>query len=206
MKRGKLYLLSMLVIFIYGCSKNPLSTPGILSFYSGSSVNSSQVSALKKVGNILFEEAYVYIKSIDVSTNGEEWINVYNGPMEVKITRAATIRIGSKIGLPEDEYHGVRIVIEPKARLLKNGSEILIEQLPYAITLCGGARGAGTNDYSPSDTITVTSSNGYLVPFSVKSDKETFLVFDMSCSSLSNDGAITNWWLTISVWATKYLG
>jgi len=211
MKKIWLLFVSMIVLFSSGCSKNPLGSPGTLSFYSGKTGNSSQAPALKATAVYAPEamgpvdEFYVYIKSIDVSTNGEKWTNVFTGFAEVKVTPSGTIKIGSTIDLPEDEYHGIRVTIEPKVKMLYGGNEIIVEKLPFIVVLVGGSK-ITTPIYNPSDTISITSANGHLIPFTIKRGKETFIVFDMFCTARgSNISTITDWDLYISVWATKYL-
>jgi hypothetical protein len=194
-------IISVLMLFISGCSKNPLGSPGMLSFYSGTTSNLSPI--VKKVGWTRAYEGYIYIKSIDVSTNGEKWINVFNGPAEVGVTQAGTIKIGSTIDLPEDEYHGIRITIEPKVKIVYSGSEVLLEKLPATIVLEGGSVVA-TGISNPSDTISITSANGHLVPFTIQRGKETFIIFSMKFD-VTNTSPITDWQLYISVWASKYL-
>jgi len=190
-----------MVLFVFGCSKNPLGMPGTLSFYSGKIGNINSSPALRKSSSwIIPDEAYIYVKSIDVSSNGESWINVFTGPAEVKVTQSGTIKIGSTIDLPEDEYHGIRIVIEPKVRIISGVNEVLLEKLPRSMGL--GLISGFASLITPSDTITITSANGFLIPFTIKRRNETFIVFDIDIQYVDT----ADWDFFLYVRATQYLG
>jgi len=222
MKKICMLFVSMLMLFISGCSKNPLGSPGMLSFYSGEASSNNHASLFKSIGlgQVYFysTESYIYIDSIEISTNGNEWIKVFSGSMEVKVKSGETIKIASTIDIPEDEYHGIRITIEPKVKFVEGQtwyanpqtysgpqySNFLLEKAPYVNVLGGSA--AGGSDLGRTTTILFTSANGRLVPFTVKKGKETFIVFGVRTLGDGSTTEITDWLLSIESRATQFIG
>ncbi|HAM38152.1 MAG TPA: hypothetical protein DCP53_01935 [Elusimicrobia bacterium] len=229
MKRNLILLFVIFVIF--GCGKNEKkqqlltgsalpSSLGAISIYSGSTTSSViHRSITKKVlppsvgGNA--GDFYVYIRSVEISATGENWIKILDGPVEVRVTKGAgPIRINTNsISIPPDEYHGVRLVIEPKIRLLTlwAGQDVYqTDETLNAMPNEMGMKNGGFVQCIPvTDTIIFSSSNGYLVPFSVENGKETFLVFDFN-SKVGNGSTtvsgFSKWgFLSLAVRGTRFM-
>jgi len=225
MKKITILVLSALLL-LAGCGKdkkdsklynsilsvtNPM---GVISCYSGKVGNSSSAIPLNSFRSLYqpwpTDEVYFYIKSIEISTTGEQWIKIVEDPIEVKVKNGGKIKIGSSVYVPPDEYHGIRLVIEPKIRFytVYNGAYTTdaivivnktLEKLPREMAL-------GNKPITPTTTIVFSSANGYLVPFDVENGKETFLVFDFWNFWLGDSpNNITDWVLYLSVRGTRYL-
>ncbi|MDD5687449.1 MAG: hypothetical protein PHE88_06430 [Elusimicrobia bacterium] len=229
----KKYLLLIIVSFILvGCGKNekkselilgssPISNlvpMGTISCYSGKLNSSSTISfrPVNKHADGMSKEFYIYIKSIEISTAGNEWIKILDNsgnPLETKVKYGDIIRINtSSVSVPSDQYHGVRLVIEPKIKILslhkwEDSSDTVVDitlnKLPSRI---GMLVGSTDTKISAIDTISFTSANGYLVPFTIETGKETFLVFEFSVAWLgSSISDITDWELSLACRATRFL-
>ncbi|MDD5687450.1 MAG: hypothetical protein PHE88_06435 [Elusimicrobia bacterium] len=226
-------LLVLTILFILGCGKDEkksnlildtspisnLSPVGTISCYSGKINNGSSMiphSSISGVLNYGFGlESDIYIKSIEISTTGTEWIKVVEGPIEVKVKDGEIVKIGSSIIIPEGKYEGLRLILEPEVKFLEikwaednstHQNEILLNKLPSLIRLGEGGTKNWRGLATVSDTILFTSSNGYLIPFDIEKGKETFLVFDIStfCEG-GNVTAITDWQINIVTRATRFL-
>ncbi|HAM38151.1 MAG: hypothetical protein A2474_00160 [Elusimicrobia bacterium RIFOXYC2_FULL_34_12] len=229
MKRNLILLFVIFVIF--GCGKNEKkqqlltgtalsSSLGTISIYSGSTRNSVIHRSLAKKtlvpnagGNA--GDFCVYIRSLEISTTGENWIKILDGSTEVRVTEGAgPIKINTNnISVPPGEYHGVRLVIEPKIRLLTlfAGSEVFqtdetLNAMPGWIGVRNGG-GGGPHGITVTDTIIFSSANGYLVPFTIENGKETYLVFDFDSQvSANSNGEFSSWGtLYLAVRGTRFI-
>ena len=216
------------MLFVFGCSNNPLKSPGIISLYSsGGTANSNAPDIYRTFKKSIYVngvESYVYIDKIQISATGEKWFTIMDGPTEVKVKKGELIKIGSLTSVPPGEYHGLKIIYEPKVRFTSirtsSGQNSAIIPVDVTLTKLPFNMSAGINDGDakwwthgeeiPTEVI-FTSANGMLVPFNIEKDKETFLVCEILTHALDYYGneAVNNnigdWQLNIFVRATSYL-
>lgn len=203
-----LFLLTFIsIFFLSSCSQNlMLSTPGVISFHSGEISNTQNTSSLSsktiKASRVRVSgaiEADMYIDKIEISETGKDWIPIINEPTEVIIKNDETIKFGNSQTIPSGEYHGLRLTIEPKIRAIISSSTIVThEALPTDMVICL-TPGFGTGITS-TNTIEFTSANGFLVPFTVESDKETFIILHLEVNVDE-----TSWnSLTLAARATRF--
>jgi len=224
MKKNILLLLSVSLLLI-ACGKNEkktqlltgissadLSPKGTISCYSGK-VTSSQVIPLNrtiKFADGLSKDYYLYIKSIEISQTGEEWVKIVDGTIEVSVKDGETTRIAASASVPVGQYDGVRLTIEPKVKFSSltkwgNPDQNIIVELNKLPSRLGIMTGGSSNKITTSDTILFSSANGYLVPFSVEIGKETFLVIDSETLFIGDPANVTDWELSLACRGTRFL-
>ena len=222
------------LIFLSSCGPNLLSSPGELSFHSGDLSSSISGSSMVSASNKLFNydamtsdtychEVYIYIKKIEVSQTGEDWVVVLDTTTEVlteSMDEDITARITSDMYINPGEYHGIRITIEPKIRLVVTTSTVspgdhivkdyTVEKMPkYMSAALTSARRTNTHVtyFTPSETITLTSANGFLIPFTVTGSDKIYFIFEFTARpSMTQDlRNLVDWSLTTVGRTTKFL-
>lgn len=155
---------------------------------------------------------------MEISETGTNWVKVIDGslnPMEVRVRYGETIKISSSIAIPVGQYEGIRLVIEPKVRITRvvlegessnsagYPTDVTINSLPAYMGM-----GKGIVQMIPvTDTILFTSANGYLVPFNIENNKETFIVLDLNVANWRGPDInnVAAWDLYMAVRATRFL-
>ncbi|MDD5687451.1 MAG: hypothetical protein PHE88_06440 [Elusimicrobia bacterium] len=227
MKKNLLLILTVLLLL--SCGKNEKKTDlilgtsslsnlapiGKISFYSGKVSNGS--ATIRYSQNAKYStsgpaiESYIYIKSIEISTTGEEWIKIVEGPIEVRVKDGETIRISTSTSIPIGEYHGVRLIINPEIKFsVVKWEEAPNQQVTVTLnklpTIMRINRGGSYNNIVVTDTIMLTSANGFLVPFNIEENKETFFIFEFNVNWVGdNIDNISDWELNIAARATRFL-
>ncbi len=207
------------LVLLIGCQSvadDPeVSGQGILSFYTGEIDNGSamQKQVLQfpwPIPNTV-NEGYVYLKKIEITTTGLEWVTLVNEevaiPMHFKYQGELIRAPIEEITVSEGEYHGLRISLEPKIRILDIGNlgplDTLLAQEPVAIYVRMGM----SQLRSSVDTLEFTSANGYLIPFTVNADSETRIILHFIAQADGNETTqtLTRWWTDVEARATKFI-
>ena len=217
-------LVVLVSVFVGGCGKNEkksqlltglsstdLAPHGTITFYSGESGINTNSSFRKLATRGLGIVSYLTISSIEISTTGEEWVTVLNGPIEVEVDRNQNIKIANSISIPVGQYHGIKLNIEPKVRFetVKNGVELTdasvatnttVEKLPCEFVI-------GNHALTSTESIVFSSANGFLVPFDIEENAGTFLIFEFRVDWRGADvNNINDWELWIpGARATRFL-
>lgn len=184
---------------------------GTISFYTGK-IESIYLAKQQPwpMDNTVYE-GYIYLKKIEISTTGEEWIILINEdesiPMHFKYD-GELIRIPiEEKRVPVGEYHGLRISIEPKIKILNVGNlppmDIILNQEPIAIYVRMGM----SQLRSSVDSLEFTSLNGYLIPFTITEEEDTRIILQIIAAADGNEATqtINRWWTDIMARATKFV-
>jgi len=185
---------------------------GIISFYTGefeTSASSKTRESWPMLNTV--NEGYLYLKKIEISTTGQEWVSLVNEEEAIPIHfkyEGELIRIPvEEDSIPAGEYHGLRISIEPKIRILSIGNldpmDTILDQEPTAIYVR-----MGMSQLSSSvDSLEFTSANGYLIPFTVDEDQETRVILHIIASADGDEATqtLTRWWTDVEARATKFI-
>lgn len=219
----KVLSFGLCVLVLQCCNQGPKY--GTISFYSSN--NTAVATALSSKAyskpSVLTPgmssrntvEAYLYLKKIEISTNGQDWVEVIGstGSLAVDVVRNQTIRISAGAFVPEGQYHGLRISLEPRVTFKEVASDgtfavistvnVTLAQLP---SMLGVGDAVGQENLTSLDNITLSSANGLLVPFDIEANTETYLILDLEARWGGAPDNITDWWLFLDARATRFIG
>lgn len=220
MKNLLLIVLSGLLIFV-GCDTNPLTRPGMISMYVGNVDATASAASLKTSGySIAAEEtsnevldAYIYIKSLEMSVNNQDWIKIFEGTTEFKaksegVHQVARVKIGD-IAAAEGTYTYLRLIYDVKIRILEVNTYSGPTTVDKTFTKLPRSMGIGTGldqrNIDVTDTIVFSVDDSTLNDIVVQRDKSTLLqivpclgyiaeVEDVRTTPITNDNII-DWWI-----------
>jgi hypothetical protein len=226
----KYFLLVVCCAFLLaGCGENLLAPPGTISFYGGEqgiSSSSSLGTGSSKINTQSFdmfslpstmgisEQTCVYVKKIEISKTGEKWETVFDGSEEIKVKPGEIVRIGDSVSVPPGQYHGLRLSLEPKNKILEidpwGGDDnvtmdVTLEKAPYCVIR--DEMGSNRAVYAH-ENVEFTSANGFLNPFDIGGNTETSIVLEMFVVYYGDDSGNPSSWIWvpfIRVRATRFL-
>lgn len=187
---------------------------GAISFHSGEVSGTVTSEINRKISFINTRvrgahEACIYIKKIEISMTGAEWIEIISSTdsIETRVKNDETIRICASTDVPVGEYHGIRITYDLKARFIFTSSETVVNNPPLEMSV------SIAPDFwhviTVGDTMVLSSANGYLTPFTIESGAETFIILhcflELSDSMYGYTGPITWTRFGTAVRATRFL-
>jgi hypothetical protein len=204
------FLMFSNLLFMAGCAKNALTSPGAISFYSDKISGTGAAAPAINRSTYWFENyvtgAKIYITKIEISIDGTKWEKVCS-ETEVNVTYQDLNRFGSPINVPEGQYEGIRIEYEPKVTfyLANSTNTVTITSLPEQLFYINGSITPIVNN------ITFSSANGYLTPFKIERGAETFMIFEFRPIpwTLGQDKVVNNdissWHMGFAARASRFL-
>lgn len=111
------------------------------------------------------------------------------------------------VRVPAGEYSAVRIKFQPDPEQQYEESGIVYDYtpLPYIFTTTNGSMWTARNE-GQIDTLTVSSRNGFLVPFTIERGKTMYLALGISNSGFNYLNTTLNvymWSISVVVRATR---
>ncbi|MBN1622404.1 MAG: hypothetical protein JW871_07430 [Endomicrobiales bacterium] len=217
----------LLLFFAASCEKNPYtsskraSSPadplgtnyGAISFYSGEQPGSSSAISRKTLDSYQsgrIESVTVFIDEIAISKTGEEWETVLNTLQEITITTDPTpIRITDPVNVSAGQYEGIRIHIQPKVTFLfSDGTSKTFNKMPNSVGVIKSISKT-IQIVETSETITLSTANGYLNAFNVENGSETYIVLDIKVLDMpvgtTTASNLTGWTFAITARPTRFL-
>jgi hypothetical protein len=196
------FLISLL--FVTGCSKNFLSSAAVVSFHAkpGSTNSiSNSVSGRHVSGTLSDTSKFILtVSKIEISADGNIWTEILRGPIEIAFDKGIPnlITIGNSIPISEDEYHGVRVYIEPKCKIiqLSNGTSVQYDLNNFPIYM--NRQPSPMEDFK--NPIEYTTKNGYLTAFRTERGKGISIVLE---TYVSLELPEENWLIAMYVRSTR---
>jgi hypothetical protein len=179
-------LISLIIIFLLcGCGRNPLGPGGLVIFgvdQKGVSSFSPPYHTLSLNNSDYFlhiTEIYFTIEKVEFTTDGEKWIEIFNGTMEMKATAGSSVDFycDKSISIKPDEYQGIRIWVKKvkmKGILTDDTGKVI--DIIERETDDGGTWPGATNDLYCNPRVFTTRNTRLAYPFVVKPHREIYIM------------------------------
>jgi hypothetical protein len=179
-----------LIILLCGCGRNPLAPGGLLQLgieqknrtgFSSPHLTMNTPSQNSKSPGYYYEvtEIYFTIKKIEFTTDGERWIEAFNGNMEIEAKANSNVDfyVDKFFSVKPDEYHGIRIWIGDKVRMKANVIESytgnIIDTVWKEVDDAGVRVDNFRGDVNPRE---FTTRTGLPYPFTVKPNRPLYIL------------------------------